>query len=169
MKGHETEMNPADITGPIAVIFRNHLAYMTRELKSYGFGWVQFEFLMILYHHKEGVSQEFLAKRLMVSKATSTRAIQKLEAEGYVSRERDKDDRRAYKVYLTEKGKAMQEIIWQKLTDWVEITFSDFTPEEKETFRLMLKKAFYKAHELEVSSELSDKDKISCPCDQKSI
>jgi DNA-binding MarR family transcriptional regulator len=92
------------LLGPIAHIYRSQLAYMAKELETYRVGSGQFEFLLFLYH-KDGVSQETLAKLLKVSKATSARAIRDLEKEGYVRRQRDEHDNRAYKVYLLKKEK----------------------------------------------------------------
>lgn len=140
------EIDPREILGPIAHIYRTHLAYMVKELEAYGVGSGQFEFLLILYH-KDGVSQETLAKILKVSKAKSTRAIQSLEKEGYVYRQRDESDLRAYRVYLTEKGKEMRDFILEKLISFMDILFSDFTMEEKEIFRLLLHKAAIKLFE----------------------
>lgn len=135
--------DPRKILGPIAHIYRNHLAYMGKELEAYGIGSGQFEFLLIL-HHRDGISQETLAKILNVSKATSTRAIQSLEKEGYVYRQKDESDLRAYRVYLTEKGKEMRSVIFEKLVSFMDTLFSDFTPEEKEIFRLLIHKASIK-------------------------
>jgi DNA-binding MarR family transcriptional regulator len=135
--------DPREICGPIAHIYRSHLAYMAKELEAYGIGSGQFDFLMVLYR-KDGISQETLAKILMVSKATSTRAIQSLEKEGYVYRQKDENDLRAYKVYLTEKGKEMRDIVLEKLTSFVDTLLSDFTPEEKEIFKLLVRKASLK-------------------------
>jgi DNA-binding MarR family transcriptional regulator len=151
------EIDPREILGPIAHIYRSHLAYMTKELEAYQVGSGQFEFLLILYH-TDGVSQETLAKILKVSKATSTRAIQNLEKEGYVYRQRDENDLRAYRVYLTEKGKEMRDIILGKLTSFIDILFSDFSLEEKEKFRLLIHKASIKLFEpgLEPPSHRSD-------------
>ncbi|HII79782.1 MAG TPA: MarR family transcriptional regulator [Methanosarcina sp.] len=135
--------DPREICGPIAHIYRSHLAYMAKELEAYRIGSGQFDFLMVLYH-KDGISQETLAKILEVSKATSTRAVQNLEKEGYVYRQRDENDLRAYKVYLTEKGKEMRYIILEKLISFVDALLSDFTPGEKEIFRLLIHKAEFK-------------------------
>lgn len=135
--------DPREICGPIAHIYRSHLAYMAKELEKYGIGSGQFDFLMVLYR-KDGISQENLAKLLKVSKATSTRAVQSLENEGYVYRQRDENDLRAYRVYLTEKGREMREIILEKLISFLDNLLSDFTPEEKEIFRLLVKKASFK-------------------------
>ncbi|WP_292391715.1 MarR family winged helix-turn-helix transcriptional regulator [Methanosarcina sp. UBA5] len=140
------EIDPREILGPIAHIYRSHLAYMAKELDAYRVGSGQFEFLLVLYH-KDSVSQETLAKMLKVSKATSARAIQNLEKEGYVYRERDENDLRAYRVHLTDKGKEMRNIIFKKLTAFTDILFSDFTLEEKEIFRLLIQKAAIKLFE----------------------
>lgn len=135
--------DPREICGPIAHIYRSHLAYMAKELEDYGIGSGQFDFLMVLYR-KDGISQEALAKILKISKATSTRAIQSLEKEGYVYRQKDENDLRAYRVYLTEKGKEMRDIILEKLNSFVDTLLSDFTHEEKEKFRLLVHKASVK-------------------------
>ena len=149
--------DPIEILGPIAHIYRSHIAYMAKELEPYRVGNGQFEFLLLLYH-KDSVSQETLAKILEVSKATSARAIQNLEKEGYVYRERDESDLRAYRVYLTDKGKEMRNIIFKKLITFTDILFSDFTLEEKEIFRLLIHKAAIKLFEpgFEPLSDRSD-------------
>ena len=141
--GNLRKIDPREILGPIAQIYRSNLAFMTKELEAYRIGNGQFEFLIALYH-KDEVSQETLAKLLKISKATSARTIQNLEKEGYVYRERDETDLRAYRVYLTEKGKEMRNIIFKKNTGFIDIVFSDFTLEEKEIFRLLIHKAAIK-------------------------
>jgi DNA-binding MarR family transcriptional regulator len=138
--------DPREISGSISQIYRSHMAYMAKELEDYRIGSGQFDFLMILYH-EDGISQEKLAKILKVSKATSARVIQSLENEGYVHRQRDESDLRAYKVYLTEKGKRMRDIVFEKLTSFVDTLLSDFTFEEKEILRLLLLKASRKFFE----------------------
>ncbi|MCC4770427.1 MarR family transcriptional regulator [Methanosarcina sp. DH2] len=138
--------DPREICGPIAHIYRSHLAYMAKELEAYRIGSGQFDFLMVLYH-RDGISQDNLAKALKVSKATSTRAIQSLEKEGYVYRQRDRGDLRAYKVYLTEKGKEIRVVILEKLISFIDTLLSDFTPEEKEIFRQLVQKAAFKLSE----------------------
>ncbi len=138
--------DPRAICAPIAQIYGSHLAYMAKELEPYGIGRGQFDFLMVLYR-RDGISQETLAKRLKVSKATSTRAVRSLEKEGYVYRQVDEEDRRAYKVYLTEKGKEMRGVVLEKLLAFVDNLLSDFTPEEKEDFMHLLKKASKKLFE----------------------
>jgi DNA-binding MarR family transcriptional regulator len=148
--------DPREICGPIAHIYRSHLAYMAKELEDYGIGSGQFDFLMVLYR-KDGISQETLAKILKISKATSTRAIQSLEKEGYVYRKRDENDLRAYKVYLTEKGTEIRDVILEKSIYFVDTLLSDFTHEEKEIFRQLIQKASYQFHETKLTPPYLDK------------
>ena len=50
------EIDPREILGPTAHIYRSYLAYMAKELEAYRVGSGQFEFLLFLYH-KDGVPQ----------------------------------------------------------------------------------------------------------------
>ncbi|HET8688894.1 MAG TPA: MarR family transcriptional regulator [Methanosarcina sp.] len=147
--------DPREILGSIAIIYRSHLACMAKELEAYRIGSGQFDFLMVLYR-KDGISQETLAKTLKVSKATSTRAIKNLEKEGYVYRQRDENDLRAYRVYLTEKGQEVRNVILEKLSLFVDTLLSDFTPDERELFRKLIRKASLKFHESEFKPLIFD-------------
>jgi DNA-binding MarR family transcriptional regulator len=148
--------DPREILGSIAIIYRSHLACMAKELEAYRIVSGQFDFLMVLYR-KDGISQETLAKTLKVSKATSTRAIKNLEKEGYVYRQRDENDLRAYRVYLTEKGKEVRNVILEKLSLFVDTLLSDFTPDERELFRKLIRKASLKFHEPEFKTLIFDR------------
>jgi DNA-binding MarR family transcriptional regulator len=61
----------------------------------------------ILFHLLTGsnnLPQEKIAERLDIGKAAVSRAIDSLEAKGYVVRKRQRNDRRAYCVTLTDKA-----------------------------------------------------------------
>lgn len=148
--------DPREILGSIAIIYRSHLACMAKELEAYRIGSGQFDFLMVLYR-KDGISQEILAKALKVSKATSTRAIKNLEKEGYVYRQRDENDLRAYRVYLTEEGKEVRKVILEKLVFFADMLLSDFTLEERELLRRLIRKASFKFHESEFKPLIFDR------------
>lgn len=60
------------------------------------------------------------------------RAIATLEGLGYIERHIDVADRRAYKVYLTAKGRAIEPKIQQGLKQWSDEITRGFTPEEKQ-------------------------------------
>jgi DNA-binding MarR family transcriptional regulator len=95
----------------VSHLFRSIRNFMGRQLEPYGIGDAQFPFLMLLLH-EDGISQEYLATALKCDRATSARSIARLEDAGYVSRVVDPDDKRAYKVFLTEQGHYMGQIVW---------------------------------------------------------
>lgn len=124
----------------ISHLFRSIRNFMGRQLEPYGIGDAQFPFLMLLLH-EDGISQEKLATSLKCDRATSARSIARLERAGYVRRVVDPDNRRAYKVFLTEQGKDMGHIMWSVSRDLNVMLLEGFTDEEKLAFRDMITRA----------------------------
>lgn len=60
----------------------------------------------LLFHlaHNNGCSQRTLAERTGLKPSTISITLDKMERDGYVSRERNSMDQRAVRVFLTEKG-----------------------------------------------------------------
>jgi len=131
--------NQESIGRLISCIHRFNQIHIAKELGVYVIGSGQFSFLMALYHC-DGVSQESIAKALRVDKATTARAVNKLKERGYVYREKDPSDKRAYKVFLTKKAKKIKPKIIKILSGWTEILLSDFTEKERKLFTKLLKK-----------------------------
>jgi DNA-binding MarR family transcriptional regulator len=131
----------------ISLIFRQEQSYISGELKRYNIGFGQVPFLMILYK-EDGLNQEEITERLYVDKATTGRAIKKLAEEGYVKRKKNPNDKRAYQVFLTKKGKKMNPILRKVLRNWTSVLSSGFTKKEKEKLIGHLKKMFENAIEL---------------------
>lgn len=64
----------------------------------------QWRTLKLLERH-EGLNQGQLAELLEVEPITCCRMIDRLEESGFVERRRDPSDRRAWKIYLTDKAR----------------------------------------------------------------
>ena len=116
-----------------------------KKLEKYNIGPGQLHFLMVLYRN-EGINQECLAHKLMIDKATSARAIKKLEEEGYVTRKIDENDKRSYKIFLTKKGYDLKPIVNQILHEWTNILLTDFNEKEKKTLFELLEKLLKNAN-----------------------
>lgn len=56
----------------------------------------------------EGVSQRELASRIVKDQPNTTRILEKMEQKGLIRRNPDPLDRRAFQVFLTEKGKRLR-------------------------------------------------------------
>jgi DNA-binding MarR family transcriptional regulator len=128
------------IDAKIACIFWHNHLYIEEALEEYNLKGPMFAFLLTL-SHKEGCSQESLARHFQLSKATVTRAITSLEKEGYIYREKDKEDRRIYRVFISEKGRSLIPVVNGALREWNRITLSEFSDDEKQTFMKFLDKA----------------------------
>ena len=60
--------------------------------------------LLTVVHHAPGISQSDLARRSRKDKTGVTRMLDLLEKRGYLFREDDENDRRAYRIHVTPAG-----------------------------------------------------------------
>lgn len=123
----------------ISQLYRKGGTQISKEISTFGIGQGQLMFLTQLYK-QDGISQEELTEILRIDKGTTARAIKKLEDENLVTRIKDEHDRRAYKVYLTDKAKFIESNIFEILREWDEKIVKNLTEDEKETFTRILKK-----------------------------
>ncbi len=77
-----------------------------RVLAAHGLSLSQFDVLATLAHG-EGITQQELAERLLVTKGNVVGLIDRVGAAGWVERRPDPEDRRANRLYLTEAGRRL--------------------------------------------------------------
>ena len=142
----------------ISVVDRHTQMYVSRRLRHYGVGAGQISFLMRLYK-EDGVSQDSLAKELVVDKATVTRAVQSLEEAGLITRRPCTEDRRKNLVFLTEQAHTAREEIEQAMRAWTMVLTKGVEEEERQQLVHLLKHASANA-----IKELGVKDCDTKPC-----
>lgn len=91
----------------IAVTHRHMVRRIAKKLEPFGIGAGQYPFIFALYI-QDGQAQQSLADRTAVDKAAAARTIGKLEAAGYVRREKHGKDGRSFKVFLTPKARRIR-------------------------------------------------------------
>jgi len=123
----------------LSIINRKGNVFITKEISKFGIGSGQVMFLMELYK-KDGISQEELSEGLNIDKATTCRAIKKLEEAEFLTRVKDKNDKRAYKLYLTQKSKDMENSIRDVLRICEDHISKNLSEEEVKTLAMILKK-----------------------------
>ncbi|MGL5692573.1 MAG: MarR family winged helix-turn-helix transcriptional regulator [Peptostreptococcaceae bacterium] len=134
------ENNTRELIGRyISQIYRKGNSFITKGISKHGIGSGQIMFLMQLYK-KDGISQEELSENLNIDKGTTCRAIKKLEDEQFLTRVRDEKDKRAYKLYLTDKSKEMKSDIFNVLDEWENSISEDLSKEEVDILISVLKK-----------------------------
>jgi len=105
-----------------------------------------YPFLLVLYR-KEGINQNEISRELNVDKAMSARSIKKLIDLQYIEKKEDEKDSRAYKLYLTEKGRAIVPEIKKEIQQWIKIITKDLSKDEEELLEELLSRVLGKASE----------------------
>jgi DNA-binding MarR family transcriptional regulator len=75
-------------------------------LSAHGTTLAQYDVLMTLCHG-DGITQQELAERLLVTKANVVGLIDRVSAAGWVERRPDPEDRRVNRLYLTDAGRKL--------------------------------------------------------------
>lgn len=130
----ETHRKLSKYTGGI---YRCTQAFTSEMLKPYGLSSGSCPYLLTLYN-RGGINQNEISRELNVDKAMSARELKKLIQMGYVKKEADQEDARAYKLYLTEKGRHMIPDIRRELSVWNNAITSGLEEKEKEELLRML-------------------------------
>lgn len=149
--GIDLKENNTSIGKWISILHRYAQCYINKQLKEYNIGSGQYPFLAVLLR-EDGISQEELSCRLHIDKGTTARAIKKLEEEEYIVRKVDEKDKRAYKIYVTEKALKIKPVLFEALKNWTDILVTGFEQKEKEEVIEVLEKmasnaAFYMMNE----------------------
>ena len=140
----------------IACIYRIGQSFFDQYFDEYGIGLGHYSCLLCLFRG-DGITQEAISKFTNTDKATTTRSITKLEALGYVTRHVDLDDRRAYNVYLTKKGRDIEPEVRQILRKWADLITDGFTPAEKENAYQLVERMALNA--IDVKANMNSKEK----------
>lgn len=123
-----------------SIIFRNQSIFLNHHLRALGLSCGQFPVLMFLMKH-QNVTQETLARHFHIDRGTIARSVRKLEDAGYVLRKTDPDNRRAVRLFLSDKGVSVIPELIRIDTEWERTASRSLTEEERLQFRSLLLKA----------------------------
>lgn len=119
------------LTKAIAIIHRSESTFKNKKLLKTGLNIGQLRYLWTLYK-EDGISQESMAKRFMVDKASVTRHIKRLEELGMIRREMDAKDRRIQRIFVTDTGYKMRDLIEEVTKEWSVRLTAGFSEKEKD-------------------------------------
>ena len=77
----------------------------------------QYYMLLFLYYEM-GINQSDIAKACLMDRSGVSRAFKDFEEKGLIEREIDENNKRAYKITLTQKGIETSEFLIQKEKEW---------------------------------------------------
>ena len=130
----------------ISILYRQAQIYTTNAFKEYNLSCAQSIFLVILYEC-DGINQEKLSEKLYIDKGATARAVKGLESQGLIRREVNEEDRRAYKLYLTDKALELKPYIIETMTKWEKILSNGMEEEEIQLVMRTLEQMSQKAIE----------------------
>ena len=131
----------------LSIVYRYRQIIINYRLKPYNLGSGQHIFLFNIAKN-EGINQKDLTNLVMIDKATTAKALKKLEEHGYIYRQCNQNDRRYNQLFLTEKGHEMMPIITSILMEITEELAAGMTEAEIQYFSTFLDKMLNNAVEV---------------------
>ena len=107
-----TDFNPLALENQLCFPLYAASKEITRRYKPFldplGLTYTQYVAMMVLWE-QDGITVGELGSKLYLDSATLTPLLKRLEAHGFVKRERSREDERAVIVTLTDEGHALRE------------------------------------------------------------
>ncbi len=133
---HET--SSAALWVVLARAYRSMAAFVELSIAALGIGLSDFMILEALLH-KGPLTMSELCDAALITNASMTAAIDRLEQRAFVERIADKDDRRVRRVQLTPQGTALIKRIYVRHERDLEEVMSGIAPAERAELRRGLK------------------------------
>ncbi len=133
------EENMENIGKLNAAIYRNLQSILNAKLGGISIQSGQYDFFYVISLN-EGITQKELCEWLYIGKSTTAKVVKSLVGHGYISKEKDKLDKRFDRLYLTDKGRKIADRINETFVEIVEITTKGLTEQEiMQTIELLRK------------------------------
>lgn len=126
----------------LAKAYQRACAIFKEEFENFDLTPQQFGLLAFLWQ-QDGLSQAELSGKSQIDRTTMGGIVDRLEKEGLVERRPHPDDRRAYQVYLTKKGKSLEDELTNVSGRVLRKVSSPLTEQEHETLIRLLTKIRY--------------------------
>lgn len=123
----------------LAKAYQRASALFKEEFDHYDITPQQFGLLAFLWQ-KDGLSQTELSARIQTDRTTMGGIIDRLEKEGLVERRNHPEDRRAYQVFLTGRGKSLEKELCTVAGQVIRKVTAPLSDEEHQTLIMLLTK-----------------------------
>lgn len=127
---------PGRLIGEISKLFHNRIRQQSEDL-GFKNGYHQ---ILHFLSKRDGVTQIEIAKDSHFKASTISVTLKKMEEEGLISRQTDANDLRQIRVYITEKGKAWDEMLFSKVIECETVLTKNISEEETAILIDILKK-----------------------------
>ncbi len=117
--------------------YRAFTKILQSRISAHGVTIGQWYFLRVLWD-EDGLTQRELSQRVGMMEPTTVTALNGMEKRGYVKRVRNVDDKRKVNIYLTEKGKALRNVLLPHAIDVNIRAVAGVSPDDVEVVRRAL-------------------------------
>ena len=132
--------NPNNSAGLLIRDTMMHLQVLVRaKIKDDDLSPAQYFLLRTLWE-TEGLSQRELSDRVCTTEPTTQSAILRMEKHGLVKRVRNEEDKRAYRVYLTKKGRNLEKKLVPSMNEINKIINTDIKGPDRRLFVKTIRK-----------------------------
>ena len=137
LRGHDEDNPGHSAVLAMVRIVRSFTDEHTRIARGHDLNLPRLEVLLCL-KGGEGISQQELSQRLLVTKGNVSMTLQAMESEGFVERRVDSVDQRAHRLYLTNAGRQRLAKIMPSLEALMARMLGVLSSDERRTLRRLL-------------------------------
>lgn len=124
----------------VSLICRSRFVFLNTRLRPLGLSAGQFPVLMLLAK-EQNIMQDTLVRHYHLDKGTIARAVRKLEDGGYIRRITDPGNRRAVRLFLTEKGEHAIPLLHAINREWETLISTGLSLEKMAALRSLIRHA----------------------------
>jgi len=118
----------------VSLINRSRFVFLNNRLRPLGLSAGQYPVLVLLAK-EQNIMQDTLVRHYHLDKGTIARAVRKLEDSGYIRRITDPGNRRAVRLFLTEKGEHAIPLLHAINREWENSISASLSKEEMASLR----------------------------------
>lgn len=126
-----------EILREIGKIYRCLDSISNIEFKQFDLAKGQYAYLVRICENP-GIIQERVAEMLKVDRTTASRAIQKLEQSGFISKENDTENKKVLLLFPTKKGQEVYEVLLEEEKYTNKIALQNISVKEQKTLLSLL-------------------------------
>lgn len=120
-----------------SIIYRHGKTINDRMIRKFNLSGGQSRYLALICENP-GISQESLVQYYQIDKGAIAKSIRRMEELGYIRREQNPEDRRAYCLFPTERAREVMDFCREDMKRMEQAFEESLTPEEIETFQRLL-------------------------------
>lgn len=116
---------------------RMGMALLQERIKQHGVAVGQFQILVHLWE-KQGITQKKLCELIGVEQPTLANTLKRMERDELIKRVPDQDDKRQWRIYLTDRALSLQEVLQEDSRIVNELIVGRMNETEKKEFMRLI-------------------------------